>query len=373
VVFGAAVLGCAGQEPAGGSKGVSRGAAGNVAAPGSTLPPAASVDMSQPVSPIVPMSMPVQTEDECNKVAIEFAPKVPAVFILVDRSSSMFERSLWDPLKQGVLAVVQQLEGEMRFGFSSYTGERDRMCPELSMIVPVAESNYAAIERAYNSIERPQFKGETPTSLALSAVSETLLQEPADDPKYIVLVTDGEPDFCDDPNVTCSRDAVVAAAQEAFARGVGTFVFSIGGEVDRSHLGDLANAGVGLPVEDRQMAVMYQCPERRGTYGTTTGSAPFFEPDVSDQQALVAALSGAIAGVRSCIFDLQGKVQIDLTMADQGLVTIDGEPVTYGAPDGFRMNSPTQLELLGAACTRLKQPETMRVSIDFPCKAIELL
>jgi hypothetical protein len=285
----------------------------------------------------------------------------------------MFERSLWEPLKNGVLAVVDQLDDEMRFGFSSYTGARDQTCPELSMIVPVAQQNYAAIERAYNGIERPQFKGETPTSLALGEVTKTLLQEPTDDPKYVLLVTDGEPDFCDDPNVTCSRDAVVAAAQAAFAQGVGTFVFSIGGEVDRAHLGDVANAGVGLPVEDRQMAVQYQCPQKLGSYGAASGSAPFFEPDVNDQQALVTALTGAIAGVRSCIFDLQGKVQIDLAMADQGLVTIDSELVKHGEPDGFRMNSPTQLELLGAACTRLKKPETLRVSIDFPCKAIELL
>jgi hypothetical protein len=121
------------------------------------------------------------------------------------------------------------------------------------------------------------------------------------------------------------------------------------------------------------MAVQYQCPEAQGSYSATTGSAPFFEPDVNDQQALVTALTGAIAGVRSCVFDLQGKVQIDLAMADQGVVTIDGESVAYGAPDGFRMNNPTQLELLGAGCTRLKQPQTLRVSIDFPCKAIELL
>lgn len=336
--------------------------------------------MSQPASPIVPMSKPVSTKDECNKVDIDFAPKVPSVFILVDRSSSMFEHSLWEPLKKGVLAVIDQLDGEMRFGFSSYTGERGRTCPELSMIVPVAKDNYPAIERAYNGIQAPMFKGETPTAAALTQISQ-MLESPKDqpdtftrDPKYIVLVTDGEPDFCDDPNVTCSRDAVVAAVQQSFANGVGTFVFSIGGQVERAHLGDVANAGVGYPVEDHQMAVMYQCPERKGTYAAAASdSAPFFEPDVNDQNALVAALTSAIAGVRSCIFDLQGKVKIDLSMADQGLVTIDGAPVSYGAPDGFRMNTPTQLELLGASCMRLKQPETLRVAIDFPCKAIELL
>jgi uncharacterized protein YegL len=338
--------------------------------------------MSQPSSPVIMMSKPTITPDDCNKVAIDFAPKVPEVFILVDRSSSMFERSLWEPLKKGVLAVIDRLDGEMKFGFSSYTGQNGGTCPDVSMVVPIAKDNYAAIERAYNDIQAPMFKGETPTSLALTEIVEQQLTETADQPdafqrgerpKYIVLVTDGEPDFCDDPNVTCSRDHVVAAVQDAFAKGIGTFVFSIGGDVDRMHLGDVANAGVGEPVEDRQMAVMYQCQDRRGMYSATSGSAPFFEPDVNDQQALVAALSGAIAGVRSCTFDLQGEVKIDLALADQGLVTIDGEPVAYGAPDGFQMNSPTQLELFGASCKRLRQPETLRVAIDFPCKAIELL
>lgn len=326
------------------------------------------------------MSKPVQTQDECNQVSIDFAPKVPSVFILVDRSSSMFERSLWEPLKTGVLAVIDQLDSEIRFGFSSYTGERGNMCPQLTTIVPVDKNNYDAIEGAYNAIERPMFKGETPTAAALEEITK-LLTETDDQPdsneplgpKHILLVTDGEPDFCDDPNVTCSRDAVVAAVQNAFTLGVSTFIFSIGGEVERAHLGDVANAGVGLPVEDRQMAVMYQCPERRGSYSATSGNAPFFEPDVTNQQALVETLTSAIAGVRSCVFDLQGKVQIDLSMADQGLVTIDGAPVPYGTPDGFRMNSPTQLELLGGACANLRKPETLRISIDFPCKAIELL
>ena len=200
------------------------------------------------------------------------------------------------------------------------------------------------------------------------------MQKPEETPKYILLVTDGEPDFCDDPNVTCSRDAVVAAVQEANGLGVGTFIFSVGGEVQKSHLEDVANAGVGKPVEDHQMAVQYQCPMKRATYSSmpVTEHAPYFEPDINDQQALITALTSTIAGVRSCIFDLQGKVKIDLAMADQGLVSIDNQPVPFGTPDGFRMNSPTQLELLGAACTKVKQPMTLHVSIDFPCKAIEL-
>ena len=331
------------------------------------------VGADNPVQPIQPIKNPVPAMDDCNKVEIEFAPQVPSVFVLVDRSSSMFERSLWNPLKEGVLAVIEQLQKDIHFGFSSYTGAQGMQCPQLTTVVPLAEQNYAAIKRAYDAIVKPEFKGETPTSLSIQEVAKTLLKEPKNSPKFIVLVTDGEPDFCDDPNVTCSRDAVVAAAQAAYGQGIGTFIFSVGGEVDRAHLGDVANAGTGQPVEDRQMAVHYQCPNSMATYSPTSGNAPYFEPNVNDRAALVKALSDTIAGVRSCVFDLQGKVKINLMLANQGIVEVDGQRVPYGGDDGYRMNSETQLELLGASCKRLKQPETKRVFIDFPCEAVVLL
>lgn len=341
------------------------GSAGRGAAPANPSNPLdnpTQISMAGQAAPIV---------DDCNKVEIDFAPRIPSVFILVDRSSSMFERNLWAPLKDGVLAVIDQLDGEIRFGFSSYTGAQGMQCPQLTTVVPLAEMNHAAIKRAYDSIEKPQFKGETPTSLALTEVAKLLEKEPADSPKYILLVTDGEPDFCDDPNVTCSRDAVVAAAQAAFAKGIGTFIFSIGGDVARAHLGDVANAGTGQPVTDRDMAVHYQCPNSTATYSATSGNAPFFEPDINDRNALVSTLASTIAGVRSCVFDLQGRVKIDLKAADQGMIDIDGMKVPFG-DNGYRLNSETQIELLGTACQRLRLPETKRVSIDFPCEAVEV-
>jgi hypothetical protein len=119
--------------------------------------------------------------------------------------------------------------------------------------------------------------------------------------------------------------------------------------------------------------VHYQCPNSTATYSADSGNAPFFEPDVNDRGALVTALANTIAGVRSCVFDLQGRLAIDLDMADQGVVQVDSLRVSYGPPDGYRMNSETQLELLGAACQKLKHPDTKTVSIDFPCEAVELL
>jgi uncharacterized protein YegL len=237
----------------------------------------------------------------------------------------------------------------------------------------VKDDNFTAIKSAYDAITAPSYKGETPTSRAIDEVAKVLGKESAGTPKFILLVTDGEPDFCDDPNVTCSRDAVVASVQHAKTQGIGTFIFSVGGSVDRTHLQDVANAGVGESVQDRQMAVFYQCNGGTASYATQSGSAPFYEPNVNDQQQLISALSGVVAGVRSCVFDLQGKLQIDLSVADLGIVEIDGKRIPFGGADGFRMNSPTQLELLGNACTTLRKPEAKNVFIDFPCEAVVLL
>lgn len=376
VVLAAVLSACSSDTPAAPPATRSGSAAGTGAAPavqsgGSSAPPsAAAADNPDRITKVMTMPPPV---DDCNKVDIEFAPQIPTVFVLVDRSSSMFERSFWEPLKGGVLAVVEQLQNDIRFGFTTYIGAQGMMCPELTTVVPAATGNYDTIKKTYDAITKPNYKAETPTSLALTEVTKTLMMEPMTGAKYIVLVTDGEPDFCDDPNVTCSRDAVVAATQAAYTQGVGTFIFSVGGDVDKAHLGDVANAGTGQPVEDRQMAVHYQCQNSLATYAATSGNAPFFEPDVNDRSALVTALTSTIAGVRSCVFDLQGKVKIDLSMQDQGVVDVEGQRVPYGPPDGYRMNSQTQLELLGVACERLKRPETKRVSIDFPCEAVVLL
>jgi hypothetical protein len=365
--------GCSEPEAPNGAAGApAPGASTSSGGNGAAAAPSSSGTFDNP-EPAATAGQPAPAVDDCNEVEIDFTPRIPSVFILVDRSSSMFEKNLWAPLKEGVLAVIEQLDEDVRFGFTSYTGVQGMMCPELTTVVPSAARNFSAIKAAYDAIERPEQKSETPTSLAIGEIAKVLQSEPPNTPKYIVLVTDGEPDFCDDPNVTCSRDAVVGAVQAAYAQQIGTFIFGVSGDVAAEHLSDVANAGTGQPVADRAMAVQYQCPNRAGTYAATSGDAPFFEPDVADRAALVTALSRTIAGVRSCVFDLQGKVKIDLALADQGVVEVDGARVPYGGDHGYRMNGETQLELLGDACERLKLPQTERVSIDFPCAAIDLL
>ena len=311
----------------------------------------------------------------CNRVELSFDAREPTVVILVDRSSSMFEQNLWQPLKEGVLESVARLQSEVRFGFASYTGQQGGTCPEVTSVAATGTGNLPAIQAAYDALGAPPYKGETPTSLAIAQIAAQL--EPRVDeaagPRFILLVTDGEPDFCDDGNVVCARDAVVAAAQQAHARGVGTLVFHVGGGVDRQHLEDVARAGIGETVADRGGAVAQQCATPRASYSRAGGAGVLFEPDVSDRDALVSALSAAVAGLRSCTFDLRGELKIDPDAAHLGSVEIDGVSIPLDDANGYRFNGPSELELRGEACARLRRPAVSRVRFDFPCEAIVVI
>src|SRR4029079_19077413 len=57
----------------------------------------------------------------CQQTMRSFKPKIPTVFILVDRSFSMFDtnqqgNNAWTPLRSGVLQVVSDLQADVRFG-----------------------------------------------------------------------------------------------------------------------------------------------------------------------------------------------------------------------------------------------------------------
>jgi hypothetical protein len=288
------------------------------------------------------------------------------VLILLDRSSSMFEFDYWEPVKASVLEAVNRFEHEVRFGLATYTGERERECPALSVGAEPARHNAAALRRAYDRLEAPAYKGETPTAAALSQVAQMLAGNSSAGGKFILLITDGDPDFCDDGEPTCARDAVVAAAQAAHAQGIVTLVFRVGDLVAGDHLTDVANAGSGQPVAQRDRAHA-ACPDSGARYSEIGGTAQFYE--ATPAEALTtSALSTVIASIRSCVFDLQDRPELDSSNVDAMSVEIDGQQAAREQPDGFRMNSPTQLELLGASCQRWRMPDA-RISFTVPCRS----
>lgn len=193
----------------------------------------------------------------------------PYVLLLLDGSTSMYDAQVWTPTYEaltGPAGPLARYEKRVRFGLASYRGavrtlEEDPACAQITS-VPYALSNTASIRQTYAELgQLPRFPPwETPTGHALARVSASLLAEPRDAAKYILLISDGAPDTCMTTNPQCGQDRAVFAVQEAYRAGIQTYAIGIGfgnwypgctSETARcasDHFQDIANAGQGLDV-----------------------------------------------------------------------------------------------------------------------------
>jgi hypothetical protein len=283
----------------------------------------------------------------CADAEVKFEPQVPTVMLLIDQSGSMTEefgdtdrwQAVYDALLDEDDGLVPGLEDEIRFGMALYTGfgeDGNRECPVITA-TPPALNNYNAINASYQA---SQPEDETPTGESIAAVTPTLTMDPSEGNKVIVLATDGEPDTCAEPNPQNGQDESVQAAMDAFAQGVRTYVISVGADVSDEHLQDVANAGVGV--------------------GPGDPDAPFYKAD--DAQALAEAFAEIVEGVRDCKLSLDGKV----TEGGEGecTVSVNGMAVPFGGEDGWQLNNPSEVELLGEACDAI---QTGEVSVSIKC------
>jgi hypothetical protein len=223
---------------------------------------------------------------------------------------------------------------------------------------------------------------DTPTRESLTAVAEALAAQDLEGPKVIVLATDGLPDNCECPewddessgggmtydhpqcdpgdsdnDVDYDGDdyhaagtyevdeyeqiQVVLEAQRIFAElGIQIEVINVSSPGDTAlatHLDNVADAG-----------------------GAVSGASI----DGFDPGALSDAFQSIIDGVRSCAIDLDGTIEAG--KESTGTVTLDGDVLILDDPDGWQVNTPTQIELLGAACETIKSGDH-DLDISFPC------
>ncbi len=288
----------------------------------------------------------------CADADVKFEPQTPTVLLLIDQSGSMTTKfgdtdrwqAVYDALLDPQDGLVPDLEDDIRFGMALYTsfdGNEGGECPVITATAP-ALNNYMAIAASYDASEPAD---ETPTGESIAAVTPSLVMDPSDGNKIIVLATDGEPDTCGEPNPQNGQQASVDAAAAAFAQGVRTYVISVGDEVSDQHLQDVANAGVGIGMGD---------PD-----------APFYKAD--DAQALADAFAEIVEGVRDCKLTLDGNVSEG--GEDQCVVYVNDMTVPYGTDDGWQLNNPGEVELLGDACDAIQNGE-VAVSIKCACGVV---
>jgi hypothetical protein len=366
------------------------------------------------------------TDRVCQEAELKWEPKIPTVYLMVDRSGSMFDcistkdvvepscktpaDTPWTKLKDAALAVVTSLQAGVRFGFASFTGTNPAskgMCPIINKVAP-ALNNAMAISTLYNSLPfQPETtetgkKFETPARQSLDLIGGELGADTTPGDKYILFITDGQPDYCDDSNTLCAPDSVIGGLQALKVKGITTIVMGLKSAVNDLAPGILnafANAGAGEPTlapvraNEDAFAFYDQCngvagwkadlvtsgktQERGvtvGTYAATAGPTKAYAPDITNQAQLMNQLSAALAGVKSCTFDLgdvDGKsIKVDLMQLDKATITVMGAAVPLSDTNGWRMNSATQLELTGTACTTWRKPETTSIKFGFPCQIV---
>jgi hypothetical protein len=283
----------------------------------------------------------------CAEVAAAYHDQVPTVMLLLDQSGSM--TSAWDGttrwnamyealmLPDGIVARVQE---NVSFGMAMYTSYNGgETCPVLTEVAP-ALANHAAIDSVFAAVA-PQ--DDTPTGEDLEAVTPILLAAPQG-PRLILLATDGEPDSCEVPDPQTGHERALAGAQFAADAGAKVVVLAVGQDLSEGHQQEMANVGAGLAID-------------------AVNPAPFYRPQTQDQ--LVSDMEEVIRGARYCQIPLEGE--IDEALAADGYVTLNGQELTYGDADGWKLNSPHEIELVGAACEQVMAGGDDVVAGTFPC------
>jgi len=311
---------------------------------------------------VLPDAAPADTGmigDACASINVQLARRTATLMLLIDQSSSMTARfgntTRWNAIRSTLVdpttGVVRALQAEVSFGlamYSSRNGSSGGTCPMLQPPLMAALNNYDAIARAMN-MSMPIDDTPTPESVA-AAARLLMVIAPDEDPgnRAIVLATDGEPDTCADPDAqsdpsrqAAARALSVAAVRAAFAQGLRTYVISVGSEVSQAHLQQLADAGAGAAAARYYQAL--------------------------DPAALTAAFHAITAGVRSCVFRLNGRV--DPVSAALGDVRLDGMRLIYGGPDGWHLRALNEIELSGTACERARTTGST-LSAEFPCNVV---
>jgi hypothetical protein len=329
----------------------------------------------------------------------------------------------WFISKMAIESVMAQLDSQVRFGFTTIYGTSPAgggMCSSLQgtltdNIAPVP-NNAATIASLYDGLPFPPnstqlgVKFEAPASESMGNVARVLLADTDPGRKYVLFITDRQPDYCDDSNSLCAPDSVIWKLQTAYAAGIPTIVFGV-----QTVLFDLApgvlqayaNAGAGEPTNapvktgGSTFDFYDQCdgvagwaadltasgkPSARGStlgnYSPTMGATTPYTPSASSESKLVSQLkaltcSYSIPPAMTGSIDF-GKVNVQLT-SGVGTVATIGYRTSADACSGGgwyydvapSAGTPTQIVLCPSTCSNLQVDTSGQAQIVFGCTTIQ--
>lgn len=328
----------------------------------SSLPPNIPLPSAgAPNLPGEPMKPSKPVAPACEAVTLTIDELRPAVTLLVDQSGSMnmgypdrgSGTSRWAIVRQALLAphegVVPTLQHSIQFAltfYTSYNGFSGGECPLLSS-VSSATGNYDAIQKLYDNTFPAD---DTPTGAAITSVLSHIREAKRKGPEVLLLVTDGDPDTCEQPDPQNGQLEAVAAAAQAYQQGVDFYVLGISSDISGDKLQQLANAGRGKPLDAK--------------WGVDTDAAEPYQASNS-AAGLTQQLQDILSRVPLCEVELERDVaEAELS---NGRVTLDGKRLVYGNADGYALKDPRHLQIVGKACDTLRQAGK-RLSVRISCQ-----
>ena len=296
----------------------------------------------------------------CEAVNLTIDELRPSVTLLVDQSGSMrsgyptreSEQTRWQVVRQALLdpmaGVVQGLQQSIQFAlvfYTSHNGFNGGSCPILSE-VRAATGNYEAIRALYDASYPDD---DTPTGAAIAQVAANIQAARRKGPEVILLVTDGDPDTCQQPDPQDGQAEAVSAVTLAHAVGIDMYVLGVSSDISGDKLQQLANAGQGKRLD--------------AVFGVDADAAEPFQAS-SSVAGLTAQLRDILARVPLCKVALDRDVGVDELRGNN--VVLDGQPLRHGDVDGFVLEDPRHLQIQGKACDTLRAAGK-RLSVRISC------
>jgi hypothetical protein len=297
-------------------------------------------------------------ELDCGRQTFNVARKPADILLVLDRSGSMKDDvngaskapSKWDLVVPALQQVISATDASVAWGLKLFprgddAGECSADSYPSDIAVEIKPSNASAVNQAMSSAT-PKGDG-TPTSDAVDEAVKYLKTIRDNNPKYILLATDGEPSCAGTTKSSSkARTAAIAGVKAAADADFHTFVVGIATTKSSASdtLTELASAGLEPP----------------------SGSGYYL---ASTRDELVSAVQKIAGSVGTCVFPLDNKPpnpdHVGVTIGDQRVPHDSNNIAGWNYVD----SDMRAIELFGAACDEVMSRGVDTVKVVFGCKA----
>jgi hypothetical protein len=284
----------------------------------------------------------------------------PDLLLVFDRSGSMLADpatgrncmpaatcpSKWNQATAAVNMAVTSSQTMIRWGLKLFTSNGNGCTVTPGVQVGIGLNDAPAIATALAAAAPG---GNTPTTMAMTLGGDYLATLTTPNPRFIVLVTDGQPNCAGGNGGGDDSAAAIAAVGAQAARGYGTFVIGVATASDAMATATLTGMST---------AGMHARP----------GTPNYYV--VNNTAELVTALGTIGTQVASCTFMLANAPPDPnnvVVVADGSIVPKDTSPADNGWMYGTGMTSVT---LTGSYCQQVMSGVVSNVEVLFGCGGI---